>query len=122
VYVRIAQSCLYLIVKVTEPTNTLMTYAVRLIWVVEDVKAGKSAVETLYTNLVFDKSSQSLLSGHPRPWSCPVQRGIQLLDRENIQFNEDTEEDQLVRAMVRNVATQNHALSGGGADAGLLTP
>jgi hypothetical protein len=63
-----------------------------------------------------------LLSGHPRPWSCPVQRGIQLLDRENIQFNEDTEEDQLVRAMVRNVATQNHALSGGGADAGLLTP
>jgi hypothetical protein len=51
---------LYLIIKVTEPTNTLMTYAVRLIWVVEDVEAGKSAVETLYTNLVFDKSSQSL--------------------------------------------------------------
>lgn len=30
-YARIAQSCSYLIVKVTEPTNTLTSYAVRVI-------------------------------------------------------------------------------------------
>jgi hypothetical protein len=65
VYARIAQSCSYLIVKVTEPTNTLTSYAVRVIWVVEDLKAGKSAVETLYTSLVFNKSDNISISPPP---------------------------------------------------------
>lgn len=51
-----------------------------------------------------------------------VQRGIQLLDRENTQFDENTEEGQMVGAMVRNVVAQDNALSGGGAEAGPSTP
>lgn len=51
-----------------------------------------------------------------------VQRAIQLLDRENTQFDEDTEEGQMMGAMVRNVVAQDNALSGGGAEAGPSTP
>lgn len=51
-----------------------------------------------------------------------VQRGIQLLNRENTQFDEDTEEGQMMGAMVRNVVAQDNALSGGGTEAGPSTP
>jgi hypothetical protein len=66
-YAKIAQSCPYLVVKDK-------TSAVRVIWVVKDVEAGKSAVETSYSdlNLVFDKSDSISISP-PNPDATHVQ-------------------------------------------------
>jgi hypothetical protein len=133
-YARIAQSCSYLIAKVTEPTNTLTSYAVRVIWVVEDVKVGKSAVEryipTLYSTSpttfrscplltlpVSNRSRCSQLAGnHYRAVSCSVELDtfwLQSLGQvERYRRSTISQEDEEARRIHRNVSARSRGPTG----------
>lgn len=82
----------------------------------QDIKDFQRALKVFFLAIAANTRCLGILA------PSLVQRGIQLPDWENTQFDEDTEEGQLMGAMVQNAVAQDNALSGGGAEAGPSTP